>query len=232
MRKKLARFLIDLIIWLTARIEVHGLEHIQNLESGIVAGNHIGRLDALLIYHFMRREDIIMLVAEKYQKVALARWFVRQLDAIFVDRFNADFTVLREVLKRLKQGGLMVMSPEGTRSPNAELQEAWPGGSFLAQKSGVPVIPVGLAGSEDACFFSNLRRLKRTRVVARVGEPFYVVSTPGSDRQAELKRNTDEIMCRIAAQLPPAYRGVYADHPRLIELLEKPSTDGKRAVWY
>ena len=105
MSAKIARILINVFIKLTARLEVHGLENLHELKSGILAGNHIGRLDALLIYHFTRRDDIIMMVAEKYQEIALARWFVRKLNAIFIDRFNADFTVLRKVLKRLEQGG-------------------------------------------------------------------------------------------------------------------------------
>ena len=222
MGERIVRFLIDLFIRLVARIDVEGLEHIQGLQSGIIAGNHIGRLDAVLIYGFTRRSDIIMLVAEKYQEVPFARWFVRQLDAIFIDRFNADFTVLRQVLKRLRQGGILVLSPEGTRSPNAALQEAWPGASYLAMKSGVPVIPVGLAGSEDSKFFSNLRRMRRTKVTVRVGKSFFLPPLSALDRQADLQHGTDEIMCQIAAQLPPSYRGVYADHPRLKELLADP----------
>jgi len=218
--EKIARFLINIFISLTASLEVHGIENMQGLQSYILASNHIGRLDALLIYRFSNRRDIIMLVAEKYRESRMARWFVRQLDGIFVDRFNADFTVLRQVLNRLKKGGVLVLAPEGTRSPNAQLQEAWPGASFLAVKANVPVLPVGLAGSEDDLFFHNLKRLRRTKVVVRAGKPFHLPPTDGLTREAALKKNTDEIMCQIAALLPPPYRGVYADHPRLKELLD------------
>ncbi len=219
MGERIARFLLNIVISLTASLEVHGIEHMQGLQSYILASNHIGRLDAILIYRFSNRRDIIMLVAEKYRQSPLARWFVRQLDGIFVDRFNADFTVLRQVLNRLKKGGVLVLAPEGTRSPNAQLQEAWPGASFLAAKAGVPVLPVGLAGSEDVLFFHNLKRLRRTKVIVRAGAPFTLPPIDGQAREAGLKKNTDEIMCQIAALLPPPYRGVYADHPRLKELL-------------
>jgi len=62
--------------------------------------------------------------------------------------------------------------------------------------------------------------LRRSQVTGQVGQPFTLPPLKGSDRDAALKLYTDEIMCRIAALLPPGYRGVYAEHPRLQELLE------------
>ncbi len=112
-----------------------------------------------------------------------------------------------------------MLAPEGTRSPNATLQKAWPGASYLAAKAGAPIIPVALVGCEDAKFFPNLKRLRRTQVTVYAGEPFTLPPVPVQNREAVLEQYTDEIMCRIAALLPPAYRGYYADHPRLKELL-------------
>ncbi len=132
--KWLARTLISLAIRLSTRLEIIGQENIQGIENGIFVGNHIGRLDGLLVYYMARQQDAFLLVAEKYQKVAWIRWFVKRMDGIFVDRYNADFTVLREVLRRLKKGGILAISPEGTRSPDATLQKAWPGASFIALK--------------------------------------------------------------------------------------------------
>ena len=219
MGKWLARSLISLGVRLTTRLQVIGLENARGIENGIYVGNHIGRLDGILVYYLARHLDVILLVAEKYQKVAILRWFVSRLDGIFVDRYNADFTALREVFRRLKKGGILAISPEGTRSPNGALQAGWPGASFLALKTGLPVVPVSMIGCEDSIFFPILRRLRRTPVLIRVGKPFYLVPVPGLDRQAEIQLHTEELMCRIAALLPPAYRGVYTDHPRLQELL-------------
>ncbi len=66
---------------------------------------------------------------------------------------------------------------------------------------------------------ANLCRFRRSPVLARTGEPFTLPALPVTERDAALEAYTDEIMCRIAALLPPAYRGVYSDHPRLQELL-------------
>jgi 1-acyl-sn-glycerol-3-phosphate acyltransferase len=66
----------------------------------------------------------------------------------------------------------------------------------------------------------NLRHLRRSRITVTAGPPFMLPPLPARDRDAALKQDTDEIMCRIAALIPPEYRGVYADHPRLKELLQ------------
>ncbi len=226
MGQRSARLLINLFINLSARIHVQDAERIYQQQEGfVIASNHIGRLDAILIYNFLDRKDIIMLVAEKYREMPLARWFVKQLDAIWIERFNADFSALRQALSRLKKGGVLVLAPEGTRSPDAALQKAWPGAAYLAAKAGAPIIPVALVGCEDAKFFPNLKRLRRTQVTVYTGEPFKLPPVPLHNREAVLEQYTDEIMCRIAALLPPAYRGYYADHPRLKELLEAGSLD-------
>lgn len=219
MTYRFARFVINLIIWLVSRPEVQGLENVPAEGSFAIAANHLGRLDAILVYYFTNRKDIILLVAEKYQKIPLARWFARKLDAIWVDRFNADFNALRKALDRLRGGGVLVLAPEGTRSPTGALIEGRPGISYLAAKAGVPIIPVGLAGTEDRRVLSYLKRLRRAPIRVRIGRPFYLPPVPRENRDQALKDYTDEIMCRIAALLPPDYRGVYADHPRLQEIL-------------
>jgi 1-acyl-sn-glycerol-3-phosphate acyltransferase len=225
MGQRSARFLLNLFISLTARIEVIGAEYANQPAGYVIASNHIGRLDAILIYKFTDRKDIIMLVAEKYREIPLAQWFVKQLDAIWIDRFNADLSALRQALSRLKNGGVLVLAPEGTRSPTGALQKAWPGAAYLAAKSGAPIVPVALVGCEDSKFFPNLKRLRRTQVTAYAGEPFKLPPVPLHDREAVLEQYTDEIMCRIAALLPPSYRGYYADHPRLKELLSSGSSN-------
>ena len=216
----IARSLIKLIIRLTCRLEIHGLERLPKSGAFAVASNHLGRLDPLLVYYLLDRRDIIMLVAEKYRENALARWFVRQLDGIFVDRFEADYRAVRQALTRLRAGGLLVLAPEGTRSPTGALIEGHHGISYLAAKAGVPIYPVGITGTQDRAVLANFKRLRRARVVGVVGEPFKL---PGISRQAReetLAAYTDEIMCRIAALIPQEYRGIYADHPRLVEILQ------------
>jgi 1-acyl-sn-glycerol-3-phosphate acyltransferase len=216
---RFTRALINLIVRLSTRLEAEGRELLPESGAYAIASNHLGRLDAIFVYYFLARSDIIMLVAEKYRKIPIIPWLVKQLDAIWVDRFNADIGALRESLRRLKKGWVLVLAPEGTRSKTGALIEGRPGVSYLAAKAGVPIYPVAITGTEDKNVLAHLRRLRRPRVFIRVGQPFDLPPLKGQDREAVLQANTDEIMCRIAALLPPGYRGVYADHPRTQELL-------------
>lgn len=216
---RIARWIIKIVMSLICRVEVRGIEHVPAQGSYIVAANHVGRLEVPVVYTLLDRRDIIMLAAEKYRENALTAWFFKQLNGIFIDRFNADYAALRETLKRLKKGGVLVMAPEGTRSKSGALIEGRDGASYLASVSGAPVIPVGVTGTRDREVLANLKRLRRSRVVLNVGPAFTLPALKSQEREEKLKEYTDEIMCQIAALLPEDYRGVYADHPRLKELL-------------
>jgi 1-acyl-sn-glycerol-3-phosphate acyltransferase len=213
----------SLLMRLLVRLELENPEYLPTSGAYIAVANHMGRLDAALVYDVIKRRDVIIFVAEKYRRYAIIRWIARQLSAIWLDRYNADFGALREVLERLKQGWALVMAPEGTRSKAGTLLPGRPGASYLAAKSGVPVIPVGGIGTEDWRVKQNLRHLRRTKVLLRFGKPFILPPLPRQGRDAVLDEYTDEIMCQIAALLPPEQRGVYADHPRLQDLLSSPA---------
>ena len=116
----------------------------------VIAANHIGRLDAALPYYVLDRPDIIMVVAEKYEKYAVFRWLVKITNGMFIDRYNADIRAIRETLRRLQPGQILTITPEGTRSKSGNLIQAKPGGIYLAWKAGVPILPVAITGTEDA----------------------------------------------------------------------------------
>lgn len=218
---KVFRFIVRLVLSLIARLEVVGFE---NIKPGgyVIAANHIGRLDAALAYHVLDRPDIIMVVAEKYEKYAIFRWLVKVTNGMFVDRYNADIHAIRETLRRLQQGQVFTITPEGTRSKTGNLQMGKPGAIYLAWKAGVPVLPVAVTGTEDAVVRERLKHFKRLDIKIVAGEPFQLPQiTGGQDREALMKQYTDEVMCRIAVLLPPERRGVYAEHPRLRELLQQ-----------
>jgi len=223
MTYSLIRFLIRLLAPVVMRLEVFGKENLPASGAYIAAANHLGVLDSLLVYYLLERQDIILIIAEKHTRYAFTRWLVRSLDAIYVDRFNADMAVMREVLRRLRKGGVLVIAPEGTRSQTGALLEGRQGASFLAAKTGVPIIPVGATGTQDRLLLANLKRLRRTPVTVCIGESFQLPPLSKQDRDAALLADTTEIMCRIAVLLPPEYRGFYADHPRLHELLNRPA---------
>lgn len=221
MASSIIRKSIRLLLPLVARIEITGAENLPKTGGLVIAGNHLGRFDIPVIYYVIDRDDSILMIAEKYQKYAIVRWMAKRMNALFIDRYNADFRTLRAVLKRLQQGELLVISPEGTRSRTGALIQARPGSSYLAAKAGIPIVPAAVTGTEDTLVKDRLRHLRRPHFTVRVGKPFRLPPLDNQDRDARVKEYTDEIMCRIAALLPPDYRGVYAGYPRVEELLQE-----------
>ena len=200
------------------RIEVHGLEKIP-AGNVIIAANHLGRLDTAVLLCVLDREDIIMAIAEKYKDHPFFGAIGRAVNGIWLNRFEADFSAMRQILERMKQGGLLVIAPEGTRSKTEALQQGKMGVAFLASKSGYPVLPVAVIGTEDHSIVENLKHFRRSKIVVKAGDLFNIEIPKGNGREEAMRKATDEIMCRIGAMLPEKYRGVYAEHPCLKELL-------------
>ena len=223
MRLKFTRLLIRILLRLLTHVEVQGLENIPKRDSGnfIIASNHLGLVDAFLPFYILDRNNLVLLVGEKWEKMAIMRWLGHNLNFIFVDRFNPDIKAIRAVMTRMKKGEVLVITPEGTRSKVGHLIEGKPGVSYLAVKMEYPLVPVGISGTFDPIFFGQLKWLKRPHISLRIGPMFSLPPLPNGNqgRDEALKTDTDEIMCRIASILPEENRGFYAEHPRLKELL-------------
>jgi 1-acyl-sn-glycerol-3-phosphate acyltransferase len=220
MKYRTLRSIVRFFMKIITDIEVNGMEKLPQ-GNVIVAANHLGRLDTAALLCILDREDIIMPVAEKYKDHPLYGAIGRAVNAIWLNRFDADYSALRQILARMEQGGLLVIAPEGTRSKTEALQESKMGVAFLASKSGYPVLPVAVTGTEDRGIVENLKHLRRSNITATAGELFTIQIPKGKGREQAMREATDEIMCQIAALLPKKYRGVYADHPRLKELLSQ-----------
>jgi 1-acyl-sn-glycerol-3-phosphate acyltransferase len=221
---KRTRTLIRILLRLLTHIEVRGKENVPGVGSTgnfIIAANHLGLVDAFLPFYIADNNNLVLMVGEKWEKVPIMRWLGKRLNFLFVDRFNPDIKAIRAVMNRMKQGEVLVITPEGTRSKVGHLIEGKPGVSYLAAKMGYPLLPVGISGSFDESFFGQLKRLRRPHITVNIGPLFNLPPLPSGSqgRDEALKADTDEIMCRIAALLPEEYRGFYAGYPRVKELL-------------
>jgi 1-acyl-sn-glycerol-3-phosphate acyltransferase len=216
-RDRLRWWLQRLFRWLT-RYEFQGLENIPPEGGVIIATNHMSRLDIPFLFINPVRPDITALVADKYLKYAFFRWFAETAGGVWLDRSKADFSAFRETVKLLKDGRAVGIAPEGTRSNIGELLEGKPGTLLLADRAGVPIVPVGIAGTEDA--FKKIATFRRPKLVARFGPAFTLPPIQRDTRDQQLADYTDELMLRIAATLPEKYWGYYKNHPRLKEFVE------------
>lgn len=221
MMLRFLRLIIRVVLKLIARITIYGKENVPATGGMILASNHIGILDIVMVYFAIDRTDLFIPVAEKWGKIGWINWLGRQLNFLFVDRFNPDLKAMRKMIALMEEGKCLVIAPEGTRSRVGSLIEGKPGVTYLAARSGFPVFPVAITGTEDKVILGNLKRLRKSNITLTAGDPFIIAPLPNKDRNAALQKYTDEIMCRMAALLPERYRGVYAEHPRLQEILAK-----------
>jgi len=217
--RNIIRWLIRRIFNLIARVEVSGYEYLPQEGSFVIATNHLGIVDVPIAFYALDRWDMFVMIGEKWQNVGLFRWIGKYFNFLFIDRFHPDIKALRRVISLMEENHILVIAPEGTRSRTGALIEAKPGVSYLATKLNRPIVPVAITGTEDKVLFGNLKKLRRSYFTISAGPAFTLPPLPREDRDETLKRYTDEIMCHIAALLPEKYRGVYADHPGLKELL-------------
>lgn len=190
--------------------DVEGQANMPAKGPVIAMMNHINLLDVIMPAMFLPRDVVMLAKAELFWAPVLSL-FVRAYGPIPVRRGELDLHAVRLSLEVLKRGQVLCVAPEGTRSEHGKLQSAHDGLAFVATKAGVPVVPFVAYGHEE--FWPNLKRLRRTRLHIRVGEPFCFV-TRGHPRRADLQAMTQEAMCRLAELLPPRYRGACADAGR------------------
>ncbi len=225
MKKKPLMSAIRFLVRLLTKFDIQNAHNIPKTGGVLLTTNHLSRLDTPFLIASTRRNDLVAIVAKKYQKKPFFKWILTQIGTmVWMDREKTDFSAIREALNYMRHGALVGIAPEGTRSHNGQgLLEGKQGAAVMAARAEVPILPVGIIGSDQV--YANWGKLRRPHIIMRFGEPYTLPEMDREDRQAWLEKYTDEIMCRIAALLPPAYRGFYADHPRLKALLAEKEKD-------
>ncbi len=207
------RWFMNSVIWLgtviLCRIDKSDLHKVPTQGPLILVTNHINSLEVpLLFVHLQPRKMIGLAKIETWNNKFMG-WLFDLWDAIPVSRGEADLDAIRACLSTLKDGDILAIAPEGTRSYDGRLQRGQPGISLIALHAHVPILPMAHWGGET--FGKNVRKLKRTDFHVRVGKQFTLDSN-GENVNGEIRQAiADEIMCQIAELLPAEYRGEYAD---------------------
>lgn len=139
----------------------YGRENIPREGNYIIMANHVCMLDALTLAMCNLRREIHFMGKKELFSNKFMTWVWTQVHAFPVDRGNMDMSAMRTAMKVLKEGETLGIFPEGTRSKTGEMLPLLSGASVLALRSGVPVIPVYIAG--------RYRPFRRMRVM--VGKP-------------------------------------------------------------
>ena len=192
-------------LFLFARWQVKGRENVPSRGPLIVVANHLSLVDPPLLSVSIPRHIVFMAKEEAFRSPILGP-LVRVGRAFPVQRERLDREALRQAQQVLGQGLVLGMFPEGKRSITAEMQRAYHGTSLVAIRSGVPILPVGITGTEK---LSPLGLLRRPEITVNIGKPLSVPPIDGKLTRTQLALATDLIMVRIAELLPQSYRGNY-----------------------
>jgi 1-acyl-sn-glycerol-3-phosphate acyltransferase len=206
-------------IRLAWRPTVEGLEHLPRTGGAVLAGNHLSVADEYMLGAVVPRHIAFWAKAEYFRGTGLRGWAVKTLmnglGAIEVNREGgrAALTALDAAIPALRGGDLVGVYPEGTRSPDGRLYRGRTGAARLALLAEVPIVPIGVLGTELVQPIGHRLPKLGPKVTVRIGKPLdYTSRTMDS---SSLRAITDELMAAIQALTGQEYVGRYA--PRKAE---------------
>lgn len=141
-----AKVVFKIYFYLTNKITVRGTENIPETGGLVLCSNHIHWLDPILIGICVRRKIYYMAKAELFRNKFFA-FIMRNINAFPVKRGTADMSAIKRSFTIIRDGDILGIFPEGTRSRNGKLLPAEPGASVIALKTNVPILPVRVQGS-------------------------------------------------------------------------------------
>jgi 1-acyl-sn-glycerol-3-phosphate acyltransferase len=199
---RVVRAVVLSIFKVVFRVSVKGREHVPSSGVYIVAPSHRSILDIPFTAFVAKRRIRFMAKRELFSS-RIGRVIFNAMGAISVDRGNTDRAALRESQAALESGELLSIFPEGTRRHGPELGELYDGVAYLALKLGVPILPVGVGGSEEILASGRvIPRIHKVAVV--VGAPIIPKRVEGSRRRSEVAALTHELQTNLQLCLTEA----------------------------
>ena len=210
--RAVARMLFAVLL----NVRVQGRKNLPARGPFIIASNHLSWTDVPLIPAYLPYKVVSMAKEEAFH--SNVGWLVRFMGAFPVKRGEGDRQAIRAADEQLKKGRVFFIFPEGTRSKTHTLAKGHAGLGMIALRSGVPVVPVAIWGSEHA-----LKKF-RPRVNISFGPPITLKPRGAKITREDIDESTEQVMRSIASMLPPKYRGVYGEQEHPNEGDDKPSS--------
>lgn len=200
-------FLAHILISLCTRFYIQGKENVPRQGAIMVVANHLSSADPVLLGAKLERRIIFMAKEELFRNW-VSGYIVRQFGAFPVYRGSGDREALRQANRVLKNGNALGMFPEGKRSTRGSMNPAALGSALIAYNNRVPILPVGITGSERIRGISWV--LRRPKVTLNIGRTFDLPNRGYSLTREQLMELTGIIMNHISELLPEKYHGEYA----------------------
>ena len=200
--------LMKLLAKICLNVTVEGLENFPQKGPLLVVINHLGDADTPAIISKLPVPPDVLGKIELYDLPVLGK-LIDWYGVIWLHRGRSDIRALRAALDGFAEGRIIAIAPEGRYSVTGALEEGSGGAAFLAYKSGAPILPIAVTGTENENVYGHLRRFRRAPVHVKVGKIFRL-SGQASARQEAVSQGTRQIMAELASLLPAKYRGEYS----------------------
>ena len=209
-KRRALRFLLKWIgFTLLAKLDkVEGSENVPVEGPAILMINHIALIDPIVVIHSLQRNIVPLAKIEVYEYPIIGI-LPKIWEVIPVKREEFDRRAIHQVMETLGDGEIVLVAPEGTRGPT--LKQGKEGIAYLASRSGVPVIPVAIEGTQNFPTFRFTKSWRNPGIQVQFGKPFRFRSIHKPADRDDLRKMTDEAMYILASYLPEYRRGHYSD---------------------
>ena len=193
-------------------LSIEGEENLPSFGPMLVVANHFHFADPVAVIRAIPWPLEFIGGTQLPNAPTGVKWLTTLWGTYRVRRGGSSREALRGAEAVLKAGGILGIFPEGG-SWAAVLRPARPGAAYLAARTGVPVVPIGLDGLTE--MFGSLTRLRRARVTIRFGRPIgpFEKAERGRAGREEVVRIGETIMRAIAELIPPEQRGIFSEDP-------------------
>lgn len=179
-------------VWFRMRVE--GRQHVPRTGAFILAPVHRSNLDTPIVAGVTRRAMRFMGKDGLWEANRQFGWMISALGAFPVSRGVADRDALRRCQQVLEAGQPLVLYPEGTRKSGPVVEDCFDGPAFLALRTGVPIVPVGIGGSERAQAKGS-KFVRPAKVHVIIGAPILPERPP--EGRATSRRAVRELTARV-----------------------------------
>jgi 1-acyl-sn-glycerol-3-phosphate acyltransferase len=196
--RRLCKF--GLVLW--NRFSSRGSEHVPATGGCVICANHASFLDPPVVGVGLPHRQVRFMARDTLFKGRFMKWLLPSIGVIPLDRSRGDISALRKTIQSLKSGAVVGLFPEGTRSPDGNLQEPKGGIGFLIAKAGVPVVPAYISGTFRA-YPRGVRFIRPCKVSITYGPPILPAEFAAlAEEDGGYTKIAQLVMARIAVLKP------------------------------
>ncbi|MEF9953133.1 MAG: lysophospholipid acyltransferase family protein [Clostridium sp.] len=198
-----------------AKINIHNKERLSQIEGPVIfISNHLSNADGLLLNKVLKKHNPYFVAGVKLNSTDISKIGLEVVNIIPIKAGSADVEALKKCIQAIKEKKNILIFPEGTRSRTASMIEGKKGIVLIARKANVPIVPIGMWGSENLMPINDdnmgEESFKSADVNISIGEPFELPKfNKGEDKEEYSNNCLNMIMKSISSLLPEEYRGIY-----------------------